>query len=1089
MLPKHLERKSIEAVELQGDTWKAWHAVMLRWAELESKGRLKKANEETLKGQFLNEVFGQALGYVFLSANAAQWHLRPEYAVNGGTADAAIGIFSPNQETVPRALVEVKGPNVDLDRDRSQGRTPVQQLWDYLYSVPNCPWGILTNMVSFRLYHRSKTPYYYEHFALQGLTEERAFRKFYVLFSRQGLLAATMGQRPWAEVLLADAEARQKEVGGDLYKVYSAERQSLIDHLRAKHGKTTDASIRIAQKLLDRIIFIAFCEDRKLLPERTIERAWKNGRPFALVTNPKWSTFLELFRSIDQGNPAARIEKYNGGLFRKDPEVDDLQLEDKWTNVFKDVADYDFRDEVNVDVLGHLFERSVTELEAIRSSAIPAGPSSGTKAVGRRKSEGIYYTPSHITRYIVENTIGRCLKERFAALARKHGVDPDAAPKTSDLVRWVQFQMEKLGVLRRLRVCDPACGSGAFLIQAYDYLEDVYEGIASALAAHQVADGAALGAAMSETILRENLFGVDLSAEAVEITQLALWIRTARRGKTLADLSQNILCGNSLVDDPKVDGRAFDWPARFARVFAAGGFDCVISNPPYVKLQNFRKREPRIAKFLVERYRSAKTGNFDMYLPFIERGLKLLAADGRMGYIAPSVWLFNEYGRGLRELAAERRALERFVDFKSHQVFADATTYTALQFFRGSPQESIEAGDASDGRLQELRFHRATYAGRGSAPWAFMENRDQEILDAMRGNSVTLADATEQIFQGLITSADAVYHLIRLSPGMYYSKALEREVELEDEIMKPLVSGEEAVPFATPRTDTYLLFPYYVTREECRLLSAKELGKQYKRAWAYLRGNEKTLRARESAKFDDEEWWRFGRNQSIDKQERPKLLVPRLLLDLFASGDPFGQVYLDNVDVGGVLAAEGWDIHYLLGVLNSKACNFVWRMTSKPFRGEYRSANKQFIAPLPIPRAKKQEPIASLARRLAELHGKRLDAEAKVHRRFVTDLPQAQLIQTSPLPPSLSGKLRGFADVSLGVVIEEMEKFAKRRFKPTERANWDEYLTAETIAIQKLQRKIADAEAELNERVYKLYGLSAAQIAVIDAEGASRRLR
>ncbi|HUU96458.1 MAG TPA: Eco57I restriction-modification methylase domain-containing protein, partial [Phycisphaerae bacterium] len=574
--------------------------------------------------------------------------------------------------------------------------------------------------------------------------------------------------------------------------------------------------------------------------------------------------------------------------------------------------------------------------------------------------------------------------------------------------------------------------------------------------------------------------------EAVEITQLALWIRTAQRGKTLADLTRNIKCGNSVVDDREVTAEAFDWHGEFARVFDAGGFDCVVSNPPYVKLQNFRRREPEIAGYLPKRYRSAQTGNFDMYLPFIERGVELLRGDGRMGFIAPSLWLFNEYGRGLRGLIAERRALERFVDFKSFQVFRDATTYTALQFFAGSPRDKIQVADAGDGNVEKLGFHDVSYRGRGEQAWALLCERDQDILDRMRANSVTLADASAAIIVGIQTSADAVYHLIKLGPGRYFSKALKGEVEIDDDIMKPLVSGEDAVPFATPPTDKYLLFPYHVTDDECRLFTENEISKRFKYAWAYLRENEETLRARESRKFDDDEWYRFGRHQNIDKQYLPKIGIPETVSHLSGFIDPRGERCFNNVRVNGILELEdrAYSLWFVLALVNSHALDFCFRRTAKPKDREYFEANKQFIAPLPIPKTKDQKPLAGIARKLADLHRRRLDAHARVHRRFVTDLWPAELLSTSPLPPPLPLRIRDFDKQARGKVLDELQKFAKRRFKRGERDDWEDYLTKQTDGLAKINNGIRDLVGELNDRVYRLFGLPKDAIKTIEAESA-----
>jgi hypothetical protein len=605
ILPKFLTQSSND-MRLRSDQDRA-HAVLLKWADLETSGKLRRMKETTLQGEFLVDVFGKALGYALFSEGTEQWHLQAQFAVPGGEADAAIGSFSATSNRPPRVLIELKGPKSNVDRDRFNGRTPVQQLWDYLNVVPDCPWGIVCNYVSFRLYNRLKTPRAYELFTLQDFRDEEKFRQFYCLFARGGLLALLPGQTPRAEALLQQTDARQLEVGAELYAHYHQHRVALINHLMGPaHRKSLDQAIYAAQLLLDRIIFVAFCEDRRLLPAESIGMAWENLAAFTRVTNPRWQNFLNLFRSIDEGNPQSNVTAYNGGLFREDPEVDSLQLDDDWTQFFKEISGYDFQDEVGVEVLGHLFEQSITDLEAFRESAADATGRPRPKVLGKRKHEGIYYTPPKVTDFIVKATLGSCLRERFAAVDGEYGLAAGEQPTAKNQEKWVKCQEAKLDALRGLRVCDPACGSGAFLIRAFDYLEAMYGDLITSLCQQKGVSETRLLNHVNGWILRENLFGVDLSKEAVEITRLALWIRTAEEGKTLADLSQNIQQGNSLVDDVTVDSLAFDWASRFAQVSDAK-FDCVIGNPPYVKLQNFRKQKPRAAEFLVQRRPATST--------------------------------------------------------------------------------------------------------------------------------------------------------------------------------------------------------------------------------------------------------------------------------------------------------------------------------------------------------------------------------------------------------------------------------------------------------------------------------------------------
>jgi tRNA1(Val) A37 N6-methylase TrmN6 len=1056
--------------------------TILRWADLESSGKLRELGEQDLKPEFLTHVFGEALGYVLFSDNKDSWELRPRFPLpSGQEADGAIGLFSKSGGQAPAAVMELKGPTSNLDRDRFNGRTPVQQCWDYLNDLPQTPWAIVSNYVSIRLYHRNQTPGKYELFTLQELRDPNRFRDFLFVLDRLAFLPGPLGAAPRAETLLKDSLDRQEIVGKELYQKYHEYRQELIVHLTgAAHGKSLNDAIRIAQTLLDRVIFIAFCQDRDLLRSKVLEEAWRDVPAFTIAQNPRWQSFLNLFRFIDGGDERARIPKFNGGLFEHTPDVDDLKLDDRWTDFFRDIGKYNFRDEVNVDVLGHIFEKSITDVEAIRAD--PTMLLKAPKVAGRRKKEGIYYTPRKYTRYIVENTLGPCIEDRFAPILARHGLSPGAEAPSGDATAWIACQNEMMDSLRSLRVCDMACGSGAFLIQAFDYLEDRYADLIHPLSLATGQSEAPLLAESRRAILCDNLFGVDLSSEAVEIARLALWIRTAEKGQTLADLSHNILCGNSIVEDAQADPAAFEWAAKFPAVFAEGGFDCIVGNPPYIKLQNFRQAHPKVAAYLVNRYRSAKTGNFDMYLPFIERGIEILRPGGRLGFIAPSVWIYNEYGRGLRELLLENRALERFVDFKSFQAFEDATNYTALQFFRKAPCVVVTAMNAPDGDLESHPSYTVGWRGLSSGAWSFSTPAANGIMETMMERSVTLAEATSHIFQGLVTSADSIYHLIRLGPGRYYSYSLGEIVEIEDEIMKPLVSGADAVPFAVPTTEKYLVFPYDVTTPKCDLFTPKEMDVSFRRAWRYLRRNENALRGREHGKMDHDGWYGYVYPKNLDKQNQPKLLVPRLLLNLFASSDPLGQRSPDNVDVGGVIPNDDWSLFFLLGVLNSRAVDFVWRKTSKPFRGDYRSANKQFIAPLPVPKvgAKQQRPVATLAESLADLHGKRLESFAKVRRRIIVDMAPRDLGTSSPLPPPLPRRLDRFDEVPIAGALAEVSRFAKRGLSPAEREEWDGYLTKESGVIAKLNRRIADLTGELNERINALYGLSPNQVKALN---------
>jgi hypothetical protein len=622
-------------------------------------------------------------------------------------------------------IVELKGPKVHLDRDRSAGRTAVDQCWDYLVNTPTtCRWGIVSNYVSFRLYERDSTKKRYEHFTLQELKDWNAFRRFYALFHRHGLVANIASEEIRALRLLKATNSRQREVSDKLYDAYSQRRIELISHLHSERGYSVDDAIKFGQLLLDRVVFIAFCEDRGLLPTDTIKKAYEQVPAFSQVTNPRWQNFKALFRFIDvgyaggNGDHREAIPAYNGGLFRESP-ADDLNLDDRFTEFFHWMGDFNFGDEVNLDVLGHLFERSITELEILRETGMLGDAEKAEQFAQmpqsvKRKQLGIYYTPEELTSRIVDYTVGELIVERFADAAVKYDVKREAALRNI-LPDDVAFWWECLDILRDLKIVDPACGSGAFLFQAYNELESRYQEIVGHLEHAGEKDAAKIERQIPYYILNDNLYGVDLSPEAVEITQLALWIRSATREQTLATLSKNIVHGNSLVHDPSVHPDGFDWKERFPEVFnhEQAGFDCLIGNPPWERM-DLSEREffslpapdiatattgakrqklidalPKKDPALYERYLEAGSsidklraychnsgrypltgkGRTNLYAVFSELAYNIVAPHGRVGLLTPSGIASDNTTKDFFAAIAENNRLIRLYDFENKKIY------------------------------------------------------------------------------------------------------------------------------------------------------------------------------------------------------------------------------------------------------------------------------------------------------------------------------------------------------------------------------------------------------------------------------------
>lgn len=1104
-------------------------------ADAELLGRLRawaerlQLSEVQAEGAFIQAFFVETWGYGDAGrVPADEVTLIPKLRIAGegagggaGEADLALGWFRHNPAATPQVLAEFKDIRSNLDTKQNRkgsNRSPVEQCLNYVRGArrglfgnePVQPWwGLVTDMNEFRLYWWDRAPAQYLRFVIQrphelfggdydllSDSEDARFDRF--LFSRifqRDFLLSPAGRPPLLR-LIERQWVRERQLEGEFYERYKAVRERLFNVLRVTNPQfpgTPTELLRISQKILDRFIFVFYCEDmgeRMLFPPQLVREYLKTRSGEAFYDpggNELWSFFKRLFGALDNGGQIGLLEvrEINGGLFAADPQIQALDLpnhvfatpgqganeaslERDRDTLFYLSARYNYasrgevRESLSLYTLGRIFEQSITELE------YRAGELEGRDSIAKlskRKRDGVYYTPE----WVVNLLVGQALDPWFATQKAACGWPAeDVGPPTRPQVEAYEQR------LQQIRIVDPACGSGAFLISAFRRLLE--ERIAVEREKALLAGGAVVAgvdeAALTADILAGNIYGVDINPASVEIAKLALWLHSARPDSPLSSLDHTLRCGNSLVGPDFWGGRpaddahrerinAFDWRAAFPEVWPegqAGGFDIVLGNPPYVKLQNLHAVDPDVAAYLQanrgdDTYLSAQTGNFDLYLPFIEKGLRLLGPGGRMAYIAPSLWTVNQHGEGLRRLVRHGRHLERWIDFKAFQVFDEAITYTALQFFTRDPQDSVRIAVASDGEAADVDWTDEELvvpydALPEAGVWLMATGADRVLLDRLTAACLRLDDPalTSAIFQGLITSADAIFHLKRMGAGQYLCSPREGpayHVDLEDVIMKPLISGPEAKRYEDPETDTFLLFPYRRDdRGVTRLISAPDMQARFPRAWRYLQSWENQLRAREAKRlrgreirpFDDDAWYRFGRNQNIDKQDITKLIVAQTVPGMRVCADVAANKYLNNVRVNGILAAEGADQFYLLGALNGPVADFVFRRIGKPKIGGWFEANKQFIAPLPIPRASPKDTatVAGLARNLQggwtarrELltgAGDRLSvlARARKNERWLwPDLPGIEtLVERAPTALRLAGERRDWAHASLDEAIE-----------------------------------------------------------------------
>ena len=648
--------------------------VLNNWINSLEKGILAKSKEEEFQGEFLNDIFSLILGAVNKSSGKDEWNLQRETKtkIDGQKADGVIGFFDINEKDDVRAVIELKGPTISLDqRQKRSGntRTPVEQAFNYAPKYgKNCQWVIVSNYKEIRLY-RSNDMTEYEVFFLENLKDDLEFQKFVYILSFEALVGTT-DKKAKALELSEEYQKNQIEIEKKFYNEYRNIRLHIFENIKENNPEINEnLLLEKVQKLLDRFLFICFCEDKGLLEKDFFNTILKKGKDFGSI----FDIFKVFCNWINLGNPKENIAHFNGGLFKNDDVLNSLNIDDKVFEELKKISDYDFDSDLNVNILGHIFEQSISDIEELKKSI--SGEEFDQKK-SKRKKDGIFYTPQYITKYIVENSIKNWLDDKRKELGEddlpklnEKDYIFDIAKKnyTKNYRKHIEFWQQYREAVRNIKVIDPACGSGAFLITAFEFLLNYNKYLDDKI--FDLVGTSDLFSDRTKEILQNNIFGVDLNKESVEITKLSLWLKTADKNKTLASLENNIKCGNSLIDDPEIAGDlAFNWEKEFPEVFANGGFDIVVGNPPYVSAEYISE----IDKTFYEKNYYSAYGRQNLYIIFYEKAINLLKENGNLGFITPYTILKNMYYKEIREYILKNTSILEIIDFKGITVFQDA---------------------------------------------------------------------------------------------------------------------------------------------------------------------------------------------------------------------------------------------------------------------------------------------------------------------------------------------------------------------------------------------------------------------------------
>jgi hypothetical protein len=958
----------------------------------------------------------------------------------------------------PRFIVEAKKPAIDIDTDKKAIFQTKRYAWN-----ATIPFAVLTDFEQFRLYDTTLKPIINEpsrglvlEFKIDFQDYPAKWDEFIATFGRDAVAEGSLeklrarirkispnrrlrtvdrmllelrGDEPVDKVFLGYLETYRKHFARAIYHDNKKDFPEADTH----HGaaRLTEA----VQRLIDRMVFMRVCEDRGIRQygslKAMLDRISGEGGDF-------YQALCAEFRELDR--------EYNGYLFKyhfsESLAVSDDILADLIRTLYPPDGPWDFS-AIGDDILGIVYEKFIGSVVVVK-----LGEADVQQKPEVRHANGVYYTPRFIVSSIIRRVVG---------------------PKIIG-----RSPMELLDV----KILDPACGSGSFLVASFQYLIDhclaaiakdpsLAKVPATSRARKKRKDIAfkdakgqwQLAPDFKAALLTNCIHGVDIDQQAVEVTVMSLylkmlegklpphWQRDWLEKELLPPLDNNILCGNSLINSADFDRwviathgglfppddeirfrmNRFDWDSR-TRGFGwmldsqaeqqrgRKGFDCIIGNPPYIRVQELNKWAPDECEFYKWRYKSAAKGNYDIYVVFVERCLELLAPDGLLGFITPHKYLNKDYAAGLRGLLAKRKSVREIIYFNAHQVFQGVTTYTAISILQGKPNtdrirftsvEKLDDGIETMAKLADspngvegyltISLHRHP---ENDKSWVFTSSA---IVDKFQ--DLPQLGSIADVFVGIQTDADDIYYLELLESleakitTHVRCQMTGRTWEIERNIIRPLATGSTVQRYTLKSPQFAVVFPFEPnTSGRWSVMSKKRLTRDFPLAANYFFDEQVAARLKQRAQgklSQKEEYWDFIYRKNLGRQHLPKMCVPRLAehvtaaLDLCESQPPY---CLDNVDACGVVPKDARiSLYYLTGLLNSKLLDHVMRESVRDsFRGGYLSLNKQYLALLPI-KIPETADEKKLADRIIELVLAIIEAKSKLRDAKLSDREQRTL--------------------------------------------------------------------------------------------------
>lgn len=1022
------------------------------WHDAIKDGSIHQQSEGNLHANFYSSLCEGILGYNGFTDKDKKtgiWTLANESAVKKtGRVDIGFGKFT-DKEKVLIAPLELKSPKTSSLDIPMLGRSlsTVEQAAKYARnSEGNAEWFVVSNCIELRLYKFPYSDSVYQSWLIEELIKPEKYAEFVLLLSAKNLLGGHTLR------LFEDSKQVEKDITNQLYTDYRNIRIKLINGMKRENNRFSRASmVAKAQTLLDRVLFIAYAEDRDLLPPKILNSYLNSANDHL----NEWDMLKLLFRHIDQGKPDKGIPKYNGDLFKSDTSLEELKISKGLLDEFKRLSAYDFATDVSVTILGHIFEQSIADLDQIYESIndqdeLDLGKQQhGT--TGKRKQDGVVYTPDFITQWIVKHTLGAYLDKRKQELK----------PAEDSAAWWLEYRK----ILATTKILDPACGSGAFLVAAFQYLKAEYQYLNKRL--QELGEkGDLFGIDLNHDILNNNLYGIDINAESVEIARLSLWLATAEKGKPLTSLKDNIRQGNSLIADKSLDKRAFNWQGRFSE------FDVILGNPPYVR----QERLTAIKPYLEANY-TTYHGVADLYTYFFELGLRLLKKGGYMGFISSATFFKTGSGESLRSFLQIEANLKTIVNFGDLQIFEGVTTYPAILIMEKPSRARKQAPthsfrflnvasskvDALGSELQGDTFGEMSQAKLALDGWRLEDERLQSLRAKIIRGKPLLKD-TYSPYRGILTGRNDAF-VIDSSTRDTLIKNDPKSLE----VIKPFLEGKDLKKWRAEPRDLYLIFARRGINIE-----------QYPAIKAHLEQYRSSLEPKPKDWLNDQTW--IGRKagtyawyeiqDSIDyykEFEKAKISYGHFSPEaLFRLDD---KKYYSNDKTYIIPDAN----YYLLGLLNSKVYWFLITALCPYVRGGFYELRTYYIDTLPIPNpseAQKQT-IAQHAETCQTLAEKRYQLQDSLRRRIPDLCPKDH-------DPKLSTKLADWWTLDFKDFQNEVKSRFKRALSLAESIEWEPLFNQQKEQIQQLSYQLASEEQALNKAVYDLFGLDQADIELLE---------